>query len=171
MSAPMRICFRQLIFGEIRQIYALSTGHTCSVSKKYIHSTRNYNSCKHVTELHGRVDRFEKLWKHSIWNQRRKYSLQTRNCWKCGKLTNTVEEMFICKCGIVQSVQDVSYFEIMGVEDCFDIDMAALSKNHKELQKLLHPDKNTLKSEVNEKIGRKNFPMYSFLNFIGLYMS
>lgn len=152
MSAPMKICFRKLIFGEIRQIYSLSTGHTCSVSNKYIHSTRNYHSCKHLTEFHGRVDIFEKLLKHSIWNQRRKYSLQTRNCWKCGQLTNTVEEMFICKCGVVQSVQDVSYFDIMGVEDSFDVDTAALSKNYKELQKVLHPDKNTLKSEVNGKI-------------------
>lgn len=70
-----------------------------------------------------------------------------RQCWKCGRTTEK-QELFFCECGVVQSVAEVDYFRLFGIEQTFDIDANDLSVRLKELQKILHPDKYTLKSEV-----------------------
>lgn len=88
-------------------------------------------------------------------NPRREYSLNDRKCWKCGKPSNKIDEIFFCKCGVVQSVRDVSYFEIIGIKDSFDVDTTDLSNKYKELQKLLHPDKHTLKSETEKQLAEE----------------
>ncbi|KAJ8304810.1 hypothetical protein KUTeg_018393 [Tegillarca granosa] len=69
-----------------------------------------------------------------------------RKCWQCGRKTEDLE-LFFCECGVVQSVAEVDYFRLFGIERTFDIDVNELSVRLKELQKMLHPDKYTLKSE------------------------
>ena len=72
-----------------------------------------------------------------------------RNCWKCGVSNRSYEELFFCKCGIVQRLpDDITYFEMLNSAQQFDIDTGHLSQVYKDLQTRLHPDRFTLKSQV-----------------------
>ncbi|XP_060067210.1 iron-sulfur cluster co-chaperone protein HscB-like [Ylistrum balloti] len=74
-------------------------------------------------------------------------TLTGRNCWKCGRTQNGRSELFICECGIVQEVSDLTYFQVLDIEETFDVDLKALAFTYKELQKILHPDKYSQKTE------------------------
>ena len=89
------------------------------------------------------------LVKHNSRTQIRKYGFHGRHCWKCGKPSDLESQKFFCECGVVQSVRELSLFEIVGIEDSFDVEQSVLSQNYKEIQKLIHPDKHTLKSDVS----------------------
>lgn len=71
-----------------------------------------------------------------------------RTCWKCGNDVDTKDEVFFCKCGVVQEVKGLDFFELMGFPESFDIDTKALAQRYRDLQTLLHPDKYSLKTEV-----------------------
>lgn len=147
MSAPMKLLksFQKLISSNIRQINTFSSKEICYIHFIANQRTRQYHSFNcHTPSLHQGT-----FYGKTSLRNRRNYSLQHRECWRCGKPTNTKEDIFFCKCGVVQSVNSLSYFEIMSLDDSFDVDTAVLSQKYKELQKLLHPDKHTLKSEVN----------------------
>ena len=75
---------------------------------------------------------------------------QKRTCWKCGYTSNQKENLFFCsRCGIVQEpLNGVSFFELFGLGNSFDVDLIKLATTFKETQKLLHPDKFSLKSKV-----------------------
>lgn len=70
---------------------------------------------------------------------------QTRfvSCWSCGKDANKlVSNLFCPNCKMLQSPnRDINYFNIMGVQETYDLDENDLAKKFKELQKFLHPDK------------------------------
>ena len=69
-------------------------------------------------------------------------------CWKCGRDLEEFVERF-CSCGMVQSVNEyVNYFDVMGVPVTFDLDRATLHGIFRNLQKDLHPDKFSKRSEV-----------------------
>lgn len=80
-------------------------------------------------------------------------SLEERKCWQCGAETNDKKELFFCNCGVVQEVPtDLNYFEAMGFDETFDVDLEKLSKLYKDLQKRLHPDKYSQKSEEEQAV-------------------
>lgn len=61
-------------------------------------------------------------------------------CWSCQK--STIEEVLCKHCGAIlppNCSQD--YFQVMGIERGFHIDLANLEKRYKSLTKVLHPDR------------------------------
>ncbi|XP_064619365.1 iron-sulfur cluster co-chaperone protein HscB-like [Lineus longissimus] len=80
-------------------------------------------------------------------------TLADRNCWNCGRKNGFEDERFFCKCGIIQEVpDDITYFNILGVEMTFDLDLARLRKNFMQYQMKLHPDKFSQKSQEEKQL-------------------
>lgn len=76
---------------------------------------------------------------------------EERKCWNCGRTTDPSEELFFCKCGVVQTPADgMTYFTLFGIDQNFEIDIKKLSEEYKNLQKRLHPDMFSNKSKVRE---------------------
>ena len=138
-------CFcrsRHLIVSLLRQNYGLAvTWH---------HREQIYYNRSTETEI-----RASKLSGHSTFTlppsfniTYRSFATQTRKCWKCGKDTDVDKEMFFCQCGVIQEVDKLNYFQILRLPEEYDVDLESLSNKYKNLQKQLHPDKFSLKSEV-----------------------
>ncbi|KAK2157958.1 hypothetical protein LSH36_180g01081 [Paralvinella palmiformis] len=68
-------------------------------------------------------------------------TLDYQKCWKCGKQIDSHREQFFCTCGVIQPPQQRTYFEVMEIQDGFDIDTDVLQKRFRDLQWALHPDK------------------------------
>ena len=80
-----------------------------------------------------------------------------KNCWKCGTQLTCNETLF-CEehsCGVVQSkaAADVNFFSLFGIEKnvVHNLDVKLVERRFKDLQKLLHPDKFTLKSAEEQE--------------------
>lgn len=74
----------------------------------------------------------------------------TRTCWNCNRPTDPLLELFFCECGVVQSLaDDVTYFTLFNIKQSFDVDIKQLGEVYKDLQKRLHPDMFSNKSEVH----------------------
>ena len=76
-------------------------------------------------------------------------------CWKCSysySVNASQEVVFFCpSCDIVQEPNsDKTYFDVMNCEQTFDLDIQQLTQQFRNLQSQLHPDKFSLKSEVND---------------------
>ena len=85
----------------------------------------------------------------------KKASVGVRNliheCWQCGH-HHTAYVEFCERCDTLQNVSKrKTYFDLMGVEEKFDLNTKELRTNFRELQKQFHPDKYTQKSEVSLK--------------------
>lgn len=64
-------------------------------------------------------------------------------CWSCEKVNciNT-NPIFCMHCNTIQEPnRDDNYFQVIGIEIEYDLDEGNLTKKYKDLQKLLHPDK------------------------------
>jgi hypothetical protein len=87
-------------------------------------------------------------------------TLAERKCWNCGRKNGFDEERFFCRCGIIQEVpDDITYFDVLGVEKVFDLELTELKKNFMQYQMKLHPDKYSQKSKVcflEKKISRQS---------------
>ncbi|XP_014230543.1 iron-sulfur cluster co-chaperone protein HscB, mitochondrial [Trichogramma pretiosum] len=72
-------------------------------------------------------------------------------CWQCDFPHKS--ELFCSKCKALQKLpQEMNYFDIIGVEKSFDIDVNTVKQKYKKLQGLLHPDKYGQKSEAEKQI-------------------
>lgn len=73
-------------------------------------------------------------------------------CWNCDHLLDCLLEKFFCKsCSKIQPpVKCTNYFQYFGFPIRFDIDATQLSMKHKNLQRLIHPDKFSRTSEVTK---------------------
>lgn len=72
-----------------------------------------------------------------------------QECWKCGSTIDPNKEQYFCACGVVQPPIDKrSLFQVMGLEERYDIDLKDLAEKYRDLQRILHPDKYSQKSEV-----------------------
>lgn len=68
-------------------------------------------------------------------------------CWNCNFVYKS--ELFCSKCKVLQEPpENLTYFDIMGIPKSYDVTVSEVQKKYKELQKLLHPDKFSRKSEV-----------------------
>ena len=73
-----------------------------------------------------------------------------KKCWKCGKMIDTEINQRFCECGLIQSPEPaLNHFKVLGTDETFEMDTEMLTKTFRELQKHLHPDKYSIKSEVN----------------------
>lgn len=75
-------------------------------------------------------------------------SLSNKNCWKCGENLRNIQ-IFCDKCNSLQQVNTFSnYFEIIGVEYSYNLNLSELSQKYRKLQSVLHPDKFGNKTKV-----------------------
>ena len=73
----------------------------------------------------------------------------SRSCWKCGRNTDPLKELFFCECGIVQKIApNLTYFDLLQEDQTFDLDAKVLGVVFRDTQKLLHPDMFSSKSKV-----------------------
>ncbi|XP_063710063.1 iron-sulfur cluster co-chaperone protein HscB [Culicoides brevitarsis] len=74
-----------------------------------------------------------------------------RNCWKCE--ATGVENSVMCgKCGALTSPDTSrSYFSLLNVSESFDVNSSKLTENFRQLQSVVHPDKFSNKSEMEQK--------------------
>ncbi|XP_062617604.1 iron-sulfur cluster co-chaperone protein HscB-like [Saccostrea cucullata] len=91
----------------------------------------------------------------NIFRTRYFSSNSDRTCWKCGNKVDNNEELLFCKCGVVQEVKGLNFFELMGYPESFDIDTKSLTQRYRDLQRQLHPDKYSLKSEKEKQIAEE----------------
>lgn len=68
-------------------------------------------------------------------------------CWNCNFVYKS--DLFCSECKVLQEPpENFTYFDIMGIPKSYDVTVAEVQKKYKELQKLLHPDKFSNKTEV-----------------------
>lgn len=73
---------------------------------------------------------------------------KTFTCWNCGKKRDADKEIFFCFCGAILPPSDRStYFDLLGMKQSFELDTELLTKKYKDLQRILHPDKFSQKSQ------------------------
>lgn len=72
-------------------------------------------------------------------------------CWNCNFIYKS--KLFCSKCKVLQSPpEDLTYFDIIDIPKSYDVTIPEIQKKYKELQKLLHPDKFSTKSEKEKEI-------------------
>ena len=70
-------------------------------------------------------------------------------CWKCGTDLKPLDEQYFCECGMIQPPnEERHFFDVMRLPMTYDIDEEALTTNFRDLQRQLHPDKFSQKSQV-----------------------
>lgn len=74
-------------------------------------------------------------------------------CWKCHKARSPSKDIFFCFCGAILSPpRNLTYFKLLGLDEGFEIDSDILTRRYKDLQRILHPDKFSQKSEVIDSL-------------------
>lgn len=92
----------------------------------------------------------------SVWLHGHSAADCERKCWNCGRETDALKELFFCECGVVQSpASDVTYFTLFNMDENFDIDLKSLGEMYKHLQKHLHPDKYSQKTEMEQRLAEQ----------------
>lgn len=70
------------------------------------------------------------------------------SCWKCG-LNMGPDKFFCSKCNtVLEPDHKMSFFDVLGVKQKFDIQPTELILKYRQLQNRLHPDKFSGKSQV-----------------------
>lgn len=107
--------------------------------------------CKKIRELHsysqGRVRRPT----FNIMSVS-KFSVEIPpKCWKCEFPFKS--ELFCSRCRSLQKLPaTLNYFDIIGVQNDYNISIEEVRKKYRDLQRMLHPDKFTTKSNVSVNI-------------------
>lgn len=72
-------------------------------------------------------------------------------CWNCDYAYKS--ELFCSRCKVLQELpQDLSFFDIIGIKEDYNVVNEEIHKKYRELQKMLHPDKFGNKSEKERQI-------------------
>ncbi|XP_054006801.1 iron-sulfur cluster co-chaperone protein HscB [Hylaeus anthracinus] len=72
-------------------------------------------------------------------------------CWNCNFTYKS--DLFCSKCKVLQEApENITYFDIIGIPQSYDVQIKEIQKKYKELQKLLHPDKFSNKSEKEKQL-------------------
>lgn len=75
-------------------------------------------------------------------------------CWRCNNnVDNESGQMLFCsKCNALQEPREnLNYFELIGVDECYDVNNTEIHDKYRRLQNLLHPDRFSNSSEVTKK--------------------
>ncbi|XP_016920834.1 iron-sulfur cluster co-chaperone protein HscB [Apis cerana] len=71
-------------------------------------------------------------------------------CWNCNFTYKS--DLFCSKCKVLQKPpENLTYFDIIDIPKTYDVNVTEIQKKYKELQKLLHPDKFSNKSEKEKQ--------------------
>lgn len=72
-------------------------------------------------------------------------------CWNCNYPHTST--LFCSKCKVLQELPEgLSYFNMMGVKEHYNVELQEVHDKYRELQKILHPDKFGNKSKVRINI-------------------
>ncbi|XP_023684724.1 iron-sulfur cluster co-chaperone protein HscB isoform X2 [Paramormyrops kingsleyae] len=75
-----------------------------------------------------------------------------RSCWSCGAALGATPVFFCPDCEVVQSPDDRStYFDIMDCDKSFSVDIRKLQRRYIHLQRSLHPDNFSQKSQREQE--------------------
>jgi len=78
--------------------------------------------------------------------------ISSASCWKCG-LDKGPDKFFCSKCNaVLEPDQTKSFFEVLDINQKFEIQPTELTQKFRQLQSQLHPDKFSGKSQVNHII-------------------
>ncbi|CAK9262817.1 unnamed protein product [Sphagnum jensenii] len=71
-----------------------------------------------------------------------------KKCWSCDS-KDDASPFFVCTaCGAIQPLDEgLDFFQLLSIERSFEVDEKELEKQYKRLQKFLHPDLSSLKSQ------------------------
>ncbi|XP_053325638.1 iron-sulfur cluster co-chaperone protein HscB [Spea bombifrons] len=88
-------------------------------------------------------------------------SPQSRLCWSCQSVVSHAD--FFCpSCNSLQPPDErKDYFQVLDCETSFDLDIQELQKKYRNLQRFLHPDYFSQKSQIERDISEKHS---SFVN-------
>lgn len=76
----------------------------------------------------------------------------THKCWKCEQPLEEMPAFFCLSCKVVQPpTEGTSYFKIMACDGTFSLDPQKLQRRYVQLQRALHPDNFSQKSEEEQK--------------------
>lgn len=91
-----------------------------------------------------------------LWQHGNSDIARDRKCWNCGRETDALKELFFCECGVVQSpATEVTYFTLFNMDETFNVDLKALGEVYKYLQKHLHPDMYSQKTETEQQLAEQ----------------
>uniref|UniRef100_A0A6P4FML5 Iron-sulfur cluster co-chaperone protein HscB, mitochondrial n=1 Tax=Drosophila rhopaloa TaxID=1041015 RepID=A0A6P4FML5_DRORH len=63
-------------------------------------------------------------------------------CWNCQKKSNLMQNMICSDCGHLQDVDaEINYFDLLSFPTKFSLESQKLTKNFRQLQTIVHPDK------------------------------
>ncbi|KAG8236219.1 hypothetical protein J437_LFUL016787 [Ladona fulva] len=80
------------------------------------------------------------------------YCQLSESCWKCGSVINK-KDLFCKDCNVLQNVdKNSNYFDILNVDQRYEVEPKELSTNFRNLQRLLHPDRFANKEEEERRI-------------------
>lgn len=75
--------------------------------------------------------------------------LNNSKCWNCQNKEEH-KNFFCTNCQKIQPPKDINEFELLGIEQSYDIDLDKLENRYLQLQKLFHPDKFSNSSEIEK---------------------
>ncbi|XP_075070795.1 iron-sulfur cluster co-chaperone protein HscB isoform X2 [Mixophyes fleayi] len=83
-------------------------------------------------------------------------SPQSLLCWSCQAVVSR-SELFCPSCSSLQPLDEAKdFFQILGCDRSFNIDIQELQKKYRNLQRLLHPDYFSQKSQHEQEISEKH---------------
>lgn len=85
----------------------------------------------------------------------RQQLLQDQLCWKCGAFIDRSVDIHFCSCGVIQKPFTDDYFQLLGIDMDFDLDATILAKSFRDLQRKLHPDKFSGKSNQEKELSQE----------------
>lgn len=69
------------------------------------------------------------------------YATNVLTCWKCN-FANKSPSIFCGKCNIIQKpVSTTNYFQILGLDEDYKVNLKEISQKYRKMQSFLHPDK------------------------------
>ncbi|XP_006571447.1 iron-sulfur cluster co-chaperone protein HscB, mitochondrial [Apis mellifera] len=125
--------FRKNFFNLIKRYNVLYLNFTQQQENLYLHYVdKNYISSLILTNIS-------------------KYSSDSPlKCWNCNFTYKS--DLFCSKCKVLQKPpENLTYFDIIDIPKTYDVNITEIQKKYKELQKLLHPDKFSNKSDKEKQ--------------------
>ncbi|GAQ78744.1 DnaJ heat shock family protein [Klebsormidium nitens] len=78
-------------------------------------------------------------------------SQHSAECWSCGSAHGDDTLFFCNQCGAIQAASDTAdYFQLLGVEPTFMVNLPVIEGKYKALQRKLHPDMYATKQKVEQ---------------------
>ncbi|KAK1127426.1 hypothetical protein K0M31_003964 [Melipona bicolor] len=122
--------------------------------KSFLNLTKNYNVlCLNIVQqnLYSYYVNKNYVTPQFLTNTSQYSSNSPSKCWNCNFVYKS--DLFCSKCKVLQEPpENLTYFDLIGISRSYDVKITEIQKKYKELQKLLHPDKYSTKSEKEKQL-------------------